>query len=241
MGWESMNMVGFRGIGVEVITLLLAAGIVAADENKVGKISANGTIGLCAAEDAFYGVIDKVDLGGGCAAVQRKGFAEDVPYTGAPGLGLQVLVANGAGGVKPPSPGVKASLVAGVVANNNAIRFTAKKYGTAEEDINITLIDPPGNNVALSVDVVGRDINITLATDGASAVTSTAAQVIAAIAASPADDLVDAANEGASTGAGVVAAVASTPLDGGVNPSVGRTVDVVSIDAVAGTLVMDLG
>jgi hypothetical protein len=240
MGWETMAGVGYDGIGVDVITLLLAAGLVAVDEGKPGKISANDTVDLCAAEDVFYGVIDKVDLGTGVASVQRKGFAT-VPYTGAPGVGYQELVGNGAGGVKPPSPGVKPYLVTGVVANNNAIRFTAKKYGTGEEDINITLIDPPGNNVALSVDVVGRDINVTLATDGSSVITSTAALVIAAIAASSAADLVTAANEGASTGAGVVAAVASTALDGGVDASVGRKVFVANKDVAAGTLVIDLG
>lgn len=102
MGWETMAGVGFDGIGVEIVTLLLAAGLVAADEGKVGKISANGEVDLCDAEDNFYGVINKVDLGTGVGGVQRQGFAT-VAYTGAPGLGLVELVANGAGGVKPPA------------------------------------------------------------------------------------------------------------------------------------------
>jgi len=236
--------VDFDGIGARTITLKSAAGLLATAEGKVGKISADKEIGLCAAEDVFYGVIEKVDLGGGVSAVQHGGF-KTVTYTGAPGLGYQELVANGAGGVKPPatSVGTKASLVTGVVANNNAILFTAVKYGTAEEDISIRLKDPAGNNQALSVDVVGRDIIISLATGVAGAITSTAAEVIAAVAASAAADLVTADNEGASTGAAVVAAVNLTNLDGGVNPSasVGRKVFVVSKDTSAGTLVMDLG
>lgn len=242
--WESMLDTDFEGIGKKTITMKTKAGLVAADEGKVGKISADKEIGLCAAEEYFYGVIDKVDPVGDVTAVQRGGF-RTVGYTGVPGLGFQELVANGAGGVKPPasSVGTKGTLTTGVVANNNAILFTAKKYGTAEEDISIQLKDPAGNDKALSVDVVGRDIIISLATGVAGAITSTAAEVIAAVTASAAADLVTAENAGASTGAGVVAAVNLTNLDGGVDPSasVGRKLFVVSKDATAQTLVIDLG
>lgn len=234
--------VGYEGIGVEVVTLLLAAGIVAADEGKVGKISDNDTIDLCDAEDNFYGVLEKVDLDGrmNAATVQRKGFKE-LSFTGAPGLGLQELVANGLGGVKPPAAAVAASLVTGVVANNNAILFTAKQAGLVGNDISVKLTDPAGNDKVLSVDVVGRDIMISLATGGAGAITSTAAQIIAAIEASAADDLVTVDNSEASSGVGVVAAVALTNLAGGTDASVGRMLQVVSKNTDAGTLVVDLG
>jgi hypothetical protein len=236
MSWKEMLGVGFLGLEIEFITFLLAVGVVRADEGKMVKITANGTVGLCAAEDVFYGQLRKVDPAGDVGGVQKDSFME-AAYTGAPVLGYQNLVANGAGGVKPAGLGTKASLATGVVANNNALTFSAVKYGTAEHDISIQLIDPPGNNVALSVDVVGRDILITCATDGASAITSTAAQVKAAVEASPAADLVTVANTGASTGAGVVVAVNKTDLAGGVNASQGRPCDVVSIDAGAGTLI----
>jgi hypothetical protein len=95
--------IDFTGIGVAVITLLSAAGLVAADEGKVGKLSANDTVDLCDAEDIFYGVIDKVDLGGEVSAVQRKGFKE-VAFSGAaPVAGFVELVADGLGGVKAPA------------------------------------------------------------------------------------------------------------------------------------------
>lgn len=95
--------IDFSGIGTAIITLLSAVGLVPADEGKVGKVSANDTIDLCDAEDIFYGVIQKVDLGGGVAAVQRKGFKE-VTFSGAaPSVGYVELVANGAGGVKAPA------------------------------------------------------------------------------------------------------------------------------------------
>jgi hypothetical protein len=235
--------VGFKGLLAQVVTFLVAAGILAADKGKVCKVSANGTVDVCAAEDNFIGTLDQIDLDGrmNAASVQVRGFVEDVPYTGAPALGLQELVANGAGGVKPPAAAVAASLATGVVANNNAITFTAKKAGLAGNDISITMIDPAGNNGALSVDVVGRDINITCATDGASAIASTAADIIAAVIASAAGDLVTPTNTGASTGAALVVAVAKTDLAGGTDASIGRKLFVVSKDAVANTLTIDLG
>lgn len=235
--------VSFRGIGARIVTFLLAQGVLATDKGKVCKPTANGTVDLCADGDDFNGVLDQIDLDGrmNAASVQDKGYVEDVPYTGNPALGFQPLVANGAGGVRPAAAAVAASLVTGVVGNNNALKFTAKEAGAKGNDISLTLVDPPGNNAALSVDVIGRDIVVSLATDGASAVVSTAAEVKAAVEASAAADLVDVANEGASTGAGVVVAVAKTDLAGGTAAETGRKLWVVSKDAGAGTLGMDLG
>ena len=236
MGWESMNSVAFDGIGEEVATFKLTAGIVKADEGKVGKIStaADGTVALCADGDSFYGPLKTIDAGTNVAAVQRKGFAV-LAYTGAPGLGMAKLVANGAGGVKPAPA---ATLATGVVANNNALTWTAKKAGADGNNISITIIDPAGNNGALSVDVVGRDINVTCATDGASAIASTAAEIKTAIDASAAADLVTVANTGASTGAALVVAVAKTDMAGGED---GRELPVVEKDTTAVTITVDLG
>lgn len=238
-----MWTVGFRGIGAFIVTFLAAVGLLATDKGKVCKVSANGTVDLCAAEDKFIGVLDTVDIDGqmNCANVQTKGYVEDLPYTGNPGLGYVELVANGAGGVKLAGAPVAASLATGVIANNNALTFTAKEPGAGGNDISITLIDPAGNNGALSVDVVGRDINVTCATDGASAIASTAAEIKAAIEASAAADLVTVAHAGASTGAALVVAVAKTDLAGGTWGSDGRLLLVVSKDTGAGTLTVDLG
>ncbi len=236
--------VSFKGIGVRLVTYLVAVGIVAADRGKVCKVSANDTVDLCAAEDQFIGALDQIDLDGNmnAASVQDRGFLEDVPYTGnAPGVGYKELVANGTGGVKLAGAAVAASLATGVVANNNALTFTAKDAGVAGNNISLTMIDPAGNNGALSVDVVGRDINVTCATDGASAIASTAADIKAAVEASAAADLVTVAHTGASTGAALVVAVAKTDLAGGTAASVGRKLLVVSQDTVAHTLTVDLG
>jgi hypothetical protein len=122
-------------------------------------------------------------------------------------------------------PGVKATKATGVEGNNNAITWTAVRPGTDGNSITVALIDPTGNNVALSVAVDGTDIVVTCATDGASAITSTAAQIMAAIAASEAAAaLVTVASTGASTGAGVVVAVSEGALSGGTKTGTPWTV-----------------
>lgn len=118
-----------------------------------------------------------------------------------------------------------ATLDTGLVGENNGITWTAKEAGTGGNAITITIVDPAGNNVALSVDVDGTDIVVTGATDGASALTSTAALVIAAVEEHDlASQLVSVANKGASSGAGVVKAVAETPLAGGTAGTTGAAV-----------------
>jgi hypothetical protein len=111
-----------------------------------------------------------------------------------------------------------AFLVTGVVGNNNAIRWSAKQRGPAGRQVNVALV-VAGNNTPLSVAVQNQfDVVVNVATDGAGAATSTAAQVIAAVNAdADASQLVQAANEGASDGTGVVAAVAQANLAGGLH------------------------
>jgi len=116
---------------------------------------------------------------------------------------------------------VKAALDTGVVADNNAITFTAVAAGSDGNVIKVQLLDPAGNSKALAVSISADTIVVSLATSAAGAITSTAAEVIAAVNAHLyAKTLLVAANKGASTGAGVVAAVAATALAGGANANV---------------------
>ncbi|MGZ4953586.1 MAG: phage tail sheath subtilisin-like domain-containing protein [Methylobacter sp.] len=112
-----------------------------------------------------------------------------------------------------------ASLLTGVVASNNAITYTAVTAGKAGNDITVHHKDPKANSQALSVSVVGTAITVNLATSIAGGITSTAAQIVAAITASaPASLLVTAANTSTSSGAGVVGATVKVqPLSGGLN------------------------
>lgn len=134
---------------------------------------------------------------------------------------------------------VASYLVTGTEGDDTAILWTAKTAGAAGNDITVTLADPGGNNQSLSVDVADTDITVNLATDGGGAITSTADQVKAAVAAdSPgADDLVTAVDSGASDGSGVVAAESQASLAyGGAALTAGRYVAVgaVSVEVDSG-------
>jgi hypothetical protein len=192
----------------------------------------------------------------GCAAGKRPigvfGYSQEagepVPLLCAPGYILP-LTAGAAivageevqvGAASKPIPvaagaAADASLVTGVVANNNAILYTAKAGGYAGNDITVQLHNPAAASQALAVVVTEEAIEVNLATGAGSEITSTAALVIAAINASAAASaLITAANDGASTGAGVVLAVAATPLSGGVDPVTGKAAGKAVTSAEAG-------
>ena len=101
--------ISFKGIGDQYVTFAAAE---TADLGAVCKISANGTVDKCAADDAFCGVI--AELRFGMAGVRMGGYVE-LPYTGtAPALGYTALAADGEGGVKVPEKGGQPYLVISV-------------------------------------------------------------------------------------------------------------------------------
>lgn len=115
-----------------------------------------------------------------------------------------------------PGSGAAATATSGVVADNNALTYTARDAGAGGNGVSVQLKDPAGNSQSLSVTVNGNDIVVNLATDGSGVITSTATLVKAAIEASAgANSLVSVAHTSTSTGAGVVVAQAATPLTGG--------------------------
>lgn len=115
-------------------------------------------------------------------------------------------------------PEVKASLETGVIADNNALTFTAVKSGRLGNAISVALVDPEADDAALQVSVAGDEITVSLATGGDGAITTTAAQLIGAIEANAAADaLIAVANTGASDGSGEVDALPATALAGGVD------------------------
>lgn len=122
-------------------------------------------------------------------------------------------------GTAPDSqPEVKATLLIGVVASNNALTITSKKLGSLGNAISLTLVDPKANSAALSVVVDGLDIRVNLATSSGGAITTTATQLKSAIEANTAANaLVGLANTGASTGTGAVAALRRQVLSGGID------------------------
>ncbi len=116
------------------------------------------------------------------------------------------------------APEVKASFQTTSSAANSALTITSKLTGVLGNRTSIAFIAPNTASATLSVTVSGQAITVNLATSSEKAVTSTAANVIAAIAAkSEAAALVVATNTGSSTGAGVVSAFARATLSGGAD------------------------
>jgi hypothetical protein len=129
------------------------------------------------------------------------------------------LACGASGKVVVADAAVAASLDTGLVGENNGITWTANEAGEEGNELSVEILNT-GKEKALSVDVDGDKIVVIAATDGASAITSKAEDVIAAVLEhDTASQLVSAANKGASTGAGVVKAVATTKLSGGSESS----------------------
>lgn len=122
-------------------------------------------------------------------------------------------------GTAPDSqPEVKATLQTGVIANNNALLFTAVLEGSLGNQIGVRFLDPGANDAALAISVSGTDINVSLATGPTGTITSTATSIATAIGANTAASaLVTVANAGASTGSGVVTAFRRQALVDGID------------------------
>lgn len=118
------------------------------------------------------------------------------------------------------------------VANSN-LKFTALAAGTGGNVIRFRYVIA-GNNTALSVSVAGSDITINLATSAGGAATSTANQIMAAVAASaPASALVIASLAPGNDGTAVPStAIPFVNLGGG---TVGAAVASQVVVALAGT------
>ena len=88
-----MSKISFEDIGAVTATFAAGEGV---EGGQVVKVTGNGTVGPCAAGDAFCGVA--LEPRKGAAAVQVKGFVT-VSCTGDLALGWTALAADGQGGV----------------------------------------------------------------------------------------------------------------------------------------------
>jgi hypothetical protein len=138
-----------------------------------------------------------------------------------------------------------ASLTTALTGNNNDMKFTAKAPGTGGNSITVAYVDPSANDATLSVSVTGSAITVNLATSSEGAITSTAAQIKAAIEASAAANaLVAVAHHTGNDGSGVVIALAATNLTGGANlaaPVVSDGTNWKNINALGNTAGAGLG
>lgn len=108
-----------------------------------------------------------------------------------------------------------------LTGNHNDLTFIARTPGTTPT-ITVTYVDPSANNATLSVSVVSQAITVNLATGSGGAITSTAAQIKAAIEASAAASALVVVELAASNdGTGVVTAMSAQTLAGpaGTNPT----------------------
>lgn len=126
-----------------------------------------------------------------------------------------------------PEDAARATLSRNPTGDDNALTFTAVAYGASGNSITIEYVDPSANDAALSVDVDGTAITVNLATNGGGSITSTAAEVKAAIeakgqAASLVTVAIDASDTGANDdGSGVVTALAAAAMTGGQGTGIG--------------------
>ncbi|HKJ57087.1 MAG TPA: M14 family zinc carboxypeptidase, partial [Nitriliruptoraceae bacterium] len=103
--------------------------------------------------------------------------------------------------------------------SSSRVVLTSHAWGhEGGNDLTIAYLDPAASNSPLAVSVSGNDIVVSLATNAGGAVNSTAAQVVAAVNASPdASALVTATTYRGSTGTGTVPAAAQVALTDGLN------------------------
>lgn len=126
-----------------------------------------------------------------------------------------------------------ATLATDFKVTNAELVFTGKLKTADYNGWAINLVDPKANSKALSVavDLVAKEINISLATSGEGAITSTAKNVKDAIEAhSVASSIINVAYADENTGAGVVAELEGVLADG-VDGTVCQDDDVIVRDS----------
>lgn len=125
-----------------------------------------------------------------------------------------------------PDDAAQATLSLNPTGDDNALTATARVYGTEGNSISVEYLDPSANDASLTVSVFRQKISVSLATDSGGSITSTAAEVKAAIEAhSEANQLVTLAiNTGdtgtADDGSGVVTALAAASMTGGAGTGI---------------------
>ncbi len=126
-----------------------------------------------------------------------------------------------------PKKGLAASLTTALGVADAELVYTAKTLGAAGDEITIEYEDPEEANAEIAVGVNGTAIKVVLVPGDGGAITTTASDISAAIAGSPAASaLVGVANKAANDGSGVVTAMAATALAGGQDATPAKKGDV---------------
>lgn len=129
-----------------------------------------------------------------------------------------------------PVDAVAATANVNPTGDDNGLTFTASTYGAAGNGITVKYTNPGANNAALIVSVTGTAIAVSLATGVAGAITSTAAEVKAAIEANAAAaalvdvSLYTADSGSGDDGSGIVTAMAQAALASGAGTGIGSII-----------------
>jgi flagellar hook protein FlgE len=97
---------------------------------------------------------------------------------------------------------------------DNDLTFTAVDYGGEGQNISLTYLDPGAANQPLSVSVSGDAITVSLATDAGGTITSTGADVLAALNGDASASALITTSLASATGTGLVPAMAASNLTG---------------------------
>lgn len=184
---------------------------------------ANVSVAPCTLGAKVFGVAGYDQVVGNLVPVFRTNRI--MPVTAGASITAGQEVQSDANGKAIPlaeTNGAKAAAVIG--SGTSEVQVTALEEGDEGNYITIQFVDPGGVSATLTVTVLaGNVINVALGR-AASAINSTAANVISAINSdSDAAALVVADNgAGGTTGAGLVAAHAAVPLTGGLDTGSGR-------------------
>ena len=123
--------------------------------------------------------------------------------------------------------GVYGSYSTALAGNNNDLRFVAKTIGIVGNSNKITYVDPAGSNAALSVVITPNtgfaEVVVNLATGPSGAITTTANDILVALAAEGTDfsDFMSVSLVSGNDGSGLVTAMAETALTGGAATGAG--------------------
>lgn len=121
-------------------------------------------------------------------------------------------------------PGTAATLTTALTGTNNDLVFTARSKGTFGNNITIQYTNPGAASQSLSLTVTEKAVNISLATDSGSVITTTAAQIKTFIETNAnanvffASALIGVAYAGGNDGSGIVTTMSATALNGGADP-----------------------
>jgi hypothetical protein len=118
-----------------------------------------------------------------------------------------------------PDVSAQAELAVNPAGADNTVTFTAVAFGAGGDAISVEYVDPGVEDATIAVTVDGNAITVSLGTDSAAGITSTAGEVVTAVEASA--DAMELVTVASSPDTGIVTAMAVANLADGTGYGVG--------------------